>query len=432
MSESNIKFKFPLVDPSGVPITSQGILGSVGFAETYKGKTIPEDAVVAAIRALHKSNSEETITDQQANLVRSFATQWLIHGDKKLSAVVAYSIEMQKSIHFLSQIGFLDRTATAVSQTAIGITGIVLTWDQMFSDATDFGSAFIGGLVMDVADLGLSTLFKSEIKERFGEPGRPVKRSDFDLKPILVFLQCCHFRSVIERIEGDEKLTATLEEILDHRIFSLFMLNSRQLEGLACSGSSEATAAVAAHAAIALGLSDLRNRETIFEKLEQRISAVENEDRRKEARSTLKAIEHHVSLKTSEIERQLSRQLMSSATTEALDLAVMPMRASMQLMSLVSGGMQSMTPGQYSQVFSLLKQGFDSAESAANASPDVLAAALKRGIGAEAWTRQQFDRALGFLTPKRAQEAEEPNPETSVETNLRSLTDDSIADDDTK
>ncbi|WP_148618863.1 hypothetical protein [Mariniblastus fucicola] len=402
MNESKISFKFPLVDHSAAAITSGGVFGAVGFSDKYAGHTTADDELVVALRA---ALNQKTAGSKDAELIRSFAFAWLKGRNHKLGHVVAYSVEIQNCIGFLSQIGFLDRTANTISNVAVGVAGIALTWELFFWEDTMAAPVIAGSVVAESAMFGLSQAFESKITKRFGEPGTPVKRSDFDIEPILVFLQCCQTRNVITRVDGDKALVDALVTRLDAQIFSLFLLNSRQLEGLACMGASEATAAVAAHAAIALGLSDVCDRLDLLEMLQRNIVGLDDETRRGETESTLRAIRRHVSFDTNAIERQLSRQLISSATTEALDLAVVPLRASLQLMSLVAGGMESVSPGQYGSGFSMLKRGIDSACSVASSSPDVLANALSAGISAEAWARHKFDKVCDFLVlPKSTAE----------------------------
>ena len=399
MSESTVNFNFPLVDRDGMQIASSGLLGSVGFSEKYSGATVPDDPLVVAIRGVFRG---EKVDSEQQCLIRSFLVAWLLDRNRKLGQVVAYAVELRQCTNFLSQIGFLDRTATTVGHLAIGIAGIALTWDLMFFEDATLGS-IAGNVAAEAVLVGLSKSFEAEIDMRFGEPGTPVKRSKFDINPILVFLQCCHLANVIECVEAEKSLSTTLSSVLEQQIFSLFMLNSRQLEGLACSGTSEATAAVAAHAAIALGLKEINHRDRILNSLEKSISSTECNLRREEASETLKAVRKHGNLDITEIERQLSRQLASASTTEALDLAVVPLRASLQLMSFVAGSMETVTPGQYGRAFEALRNGCDAAKSAAESSPDVLANALNSGISAEAWTRQQFKKACGFLASDKNQ-----------------------------
>lgn len=396
MNESEVGFKFPFVDVSGKPLVANGLMGSVGFSEKYSGTTRQDDSLIVALRA---ALSGQKVKAEQAELLRSFTAEWLIGRSQKLGCVVGYAVELDECISFLSQIGFLERTATGVGQVALGAAGLALTWDWAFSN-----EAILGGLILDAAvDAvvgGLSAAFEAEIDKRFGKPGSAVSRASFDIKPILTFLQCCHMRSVVRQIEADEPLLASIAKTLDMQIYSLFILNSRQLEGLACSGASEATAAVAAYAALALGLKDLSDLESLLTMLDRNLLTIECSVRQNEASNTLNAIRKHSQLNTDAIERQLNRQLVSAATTEALDLAVTPLRASLHLMSLVAGGMESIAPGHYGMAFAKVKEGCNAAGSAANSTPDVLAAAFEGGVSAEAWARQQFDNVRGFLLPR--------------------------------
>lgn len=399
MNDSNVNFKFPLVDRSGMSLVSDGLMGSIGFSEKHSGTTCENDSLVVAIRT---ALSGGKIDDEQAALIRSFTASWLAGQNRKLDRVVAYCVELHECIRFLSQIGFLDRTVTGVGQVALGVAGLALTWDWVLNDEAIAG-ALVAGTAVDVALSGLPMAFEAKINKRFGEPGSAVSRASFDLKPILMFLQCCHMRAVVKEVEADEQLLASIAKTLDSQIYALFMLNSRQLEGLSCSGASEATAAVAAYAAMALGLKDLSDLESLLSMLDRNLSTIQCNVRQNEASNTLTAIRNHSQLNTDAIQRQLNRQLVSAATTEALDLAVTPLRASLHLMSLVAGGMESVAPGHYGMAFAKVKEGCNAASSAANSTPDLLAAAFEGGISAEAWARQQFDNVCGFLLPRASE-----------------------------
>lgn len=402
MNDQKTRFKFSRVDALGAPISTSDLLGSVGFAEKFTGETTEDDSVIKAIRLAFY---EEPLSEEQSDMLRSFATAWLINRKRKLVPAVAYAVELKESIRFLSQVGFLDRTALTARNVAAGIASMAFAWELMqYCHEASFGNL----VACEVASTVLPAAFWSEVDDRYGKPGSPVRRSDFDSDHILVFLQHCHMRLAMERVVADKTLVNSLFVALDHRIFSLFMLNSRQLEGLVCSGASEASAAVAAHAAIALGLADLRCKETIFKNLEVQVASLDCSQRKEEAAATLVAIRRHSELNTSAIERQLNRQLMSASTSEALDLVVNPLQASFQLMSLVAGGMESIVPGQYSKAFGLLKYGCESARTAATSTPDAFATALDSGITAESWTRQQFEKAFSVFRT-------EQNPSASAD-----------------
>jgi len=223
MSESRISFKFPLVDLKGTPIASDSLLGSVGFSQKYSGVTSDEDRLVRAVRS---SLAGEKVDVEQAALLRSFMADWLTGRHRKLSDAVSYSVELRQCISFLSQVGFLDRTVTYAGHAALGVATLALTWDCFVSEG--FGIESLSKVApVEVAAIGLPLKFEAEINKRFGEPGSSVSRASFDLKPILMFLQCCHMRMVIDDVEGDESLIKSLTRILDWQTFSLFMLNSR-------------------------------------------------------------------------------------------------------------------------------------------------------------------------------------------------------------
>jgi hypothetical protein len=236
-----------------------------------------------------------------------------------------------------------------------------------------------------------------KIDNTFGKPGEPLPRSRFSSEPIESMLRLCKFRSLIDHCRCDDNLHHYAVSKLDSRIAALFIANSRQIEGLALNGASEASAAVAATAAISLGLSSLPESNEILKSLQKSISMIDCEDRKHEATRTLSAILATMGDDLTSIERQLNRQLASATATEALDLLATPVELSFRLMGLVAGTMESAAPtGHFKTVFVTLKNGFQLAQKSADATPNLLASALDSGISVESWTRKTISNMWPF------------------------------------
>ena len=148
MKVQKTKFKFPRVDTFGDPILQNGMLGSAGFTEKFTGETAEDDSVVATLRL---ALSNKPLADEDALLLRSFASAWLIKRQRNLGNAVSYAVELRESIGFLSQVGFLDRTALTTRNVAAGIAGIALTWELLqFCDEPSFGGLIASELAIAV------------------------------------------------------------------------------------------------------------------------------------------------------------------------------------------------------------------------------------------------------------------------------------------
>ena len=388
------KFKFPAVDRSGKPTPQFGVLGAVGFSETFRGTICDEDPIVLVIR---KALSEEKATDADQALLRSFFVSWLGSNTHKLGAVVAHAIELPPSVRYLEQVGFLDRTTKSVAEFAGGIAGLALSVAlldlslDVFGSAAESPVAAIASITAFDAGLMLIPDFAiSKIDQALGSPGTPLKRADFDAETVFSLVRLCQLRSVVANLDLEKEALTHAISSLDRRAFALLLANSRQIEGLALSGSSEASAAVASHAAIALGLSEIHCNRTLLDTWRLGISQLGDTNRQAECTKTVDAIEDILKRDVKSLETRISRQLASASTTEALDLAVVPLDVSFKLMGFVANTLAKASPeGHFKMAFESANKGIDFARTATEATPDAVAKTLDAGISTEAWLRDK-------------------------------------------
>ncbi len=386
------KFKFPVVARSGKQAPRTGMLGSVGFSETIRGTISDQDPVVAAIR---KSLSDKKTTEQEQALLRSFFVSWLGSNPGKLAAVVAHAVELPPSVRYLEQVGFLDRTAQTVTNVAGELAGLALSIalldlsSELLGVASGASTAAIASVTAVEAGMFLiPASVTSQIDDALGVPGTPVKRADFDAETAFSLIRLCRLRSTVANLDLEKHVTDSVLASLDQRAFVLLLANSRQIEGLALSGSSEASAAIASHAAIALGLCGVGGGEDWIRTWRGGIARLDDLDRQTESTKTVDAIEEVLKYDVRSLETRISRQLASASTTEALDLAVVPLDVSFKLMGFVASTMAKATPeGHFKMALESANKGLDFARSATDSTPDAIAKAIGAGITTEAWIR---------------------------------------------
>jgi hypothetical protein len=397
MNQEPAIFKFSLINDAGAYIDDRGILGSLGFAEKYSGETSDDDSLVIALR---QATTKGDLSRHQKVLLRSFLAAWLNGNRRHLGDVAAYSIQLPQSVRFLSQVGFLDRTAISIARTSIGIASCALyldaSWDLATTDwsvTSNAESALMAGkhVAAGIALIALPECVVVQIQKDFGIAGTPLKRSTFSNEPILSMLRLCSLRSTLSKLDLESVPMSQLKRQLDQRIFALFLANSRQIAGLSLSGKSEASAAVATHTAIALGLHHLPDQEDILAMCERNAEHLERESMKHEFATTINSVRANLCGDFDSINRQLNRQLASAATTEAIDLVAAPIEVSFQAMAFVADTIGKCAPdGHFKMMFHTIRDGFSTAQSATSATPDALATAIDNGISAEAWTRKKI------------------------------------------
>ncbi len=397
------KFKFPLIDQDGITVSDEGLWGTLGFSEKYQGELSDTDELVIA---LQNAASNKELTSQEQSLLRSFSIAWLTRKAKNLGKVAAFGVELPKSVSYISQVGFLDKTASTIVSTSIKVAVCAiyldLTWDLLTTDLSSLTSTEVAALAVqstsaEMVLLSIPQPVLKQIEDSFGCAATPVKRLNFSSEPILSMLRLCKIRSMIHRFGFNKASQLHVTALLDQRIFALFLANSRQIEGLCLSGKPEASAAVAAHAAIALGIHDLEIRETLLQNWHQNIGLLDSAALQKEATTTLESIRSNLNNDFATIDRQLNRQLASASTTEAVALMAVPVEVSFQLMSLVAGSMERLSPdGHFKILFGTLAGGFNTAQQAAASTPGALAMAIDSGFSAEAWARKRVSELWPF------------------------------------
>lgn len=389
MTEDKMKFKIPLVDESGQRIKQDSVLGTVGFSESYRGIAADDDSLVAAIR---KSLDGQKVSDAERCLIRSFISSFLDRKSPELWAVVNEAVELPRTIRFLEQVGFLERTATAVgtglANVAIAVAMFDLAWEVGAAIGEETSAAAVSISAISATPLFLPAHVFAKMDSTFGKPGDPVSRSKFDAESVFALVRLCTMRSVVENLELEAAALERLMARLEQMSLALFLANSRQIEGLAIRGSSEASAAVAAHAALALGINGLPDIDLILQHWEQGIANLEDKLRAAEARTTLESVRAILGSDINAIEAQVSHLLASSSATEALDLAVVPLKVSFQLMGVVADALAKVSPdGHFKAAFEAANQGAEFARTTADSTPDALAKTIDFGVSVEVWAR---------------------------------------------
>ena len=304
-------FRFPLVDITGKSLRDPSLWGSLGFREFYNGTLGDSDSLVQAIRNAHLG---EPMPEGQCEVLRSFCLAWLTGYEKHLSVVIDYAIPVADSVQYITRIGFIDRTVKKVAAGTAGIAASIMFLEMAWESATvDFselsvlesGSQLVHQIQMDIElERRLDDIYAA-LDRQLGKAGEPTQRAAFRPTIVFDFLKLCRFRSVLSQANFDAEVQAKLMAKLDMRIFALFLANSRQIEGLTICGASEATAAIVAHAALALGLHDDKGAADTIEQIELRIALIDgsesDSERRREATQTLESIKRNLTGKAEQL-----------------------------------------------------------------------------------------------------------------------------------
>lgn len=406
-----ISFKFSFVDVNGDSIPDSGWKGSLGMGAKYSGTTSDTDALIQTIAAAYEG---EDLSAEQQTLLRSFVVSWLESRRKKLGAVVEVATKLPSAVDYIARIGLLDRGVAAVAKGAL-VLGLVFIQVELLlesiSSLSDLGSdqcalSASSQFAMEVASAGLDATLTARLAKFYGRPGEPLKRSAFDSATVLSFLKLCRFRSLIAQTGLDKPILDQMLVRLDDRIFVLFLANSRQLEGLKLSGKSEASAVVAAHAAIALSFQQCQphDRDSIFKALQSRISLIKKPGKlnhtgqAEEAAATLATIEQNLSKELWQMELQLSRQLNNATASEAADLLAAPVSTAFDVLSYVATGVGKCCTGPSSKtLFEVAATGLKKASEVTDATPDAIASTVSGATDAESWVRSMLDKAWSTI-----------------------------------
>ena len=393
-------FRFPLVDIDGKTLRRKDLWGTIGFSERYEGRFSKSDTLIHAMRSLLK---DESVSAEQQKIVRSFCLAWLTSSQKNLSSVVDYAIPLPPSVQYITRIGQIDRTVNNLVATAAGVTASVLflemAWDSIAIDTIEMNPVEASLFALDQAEMSieidekLARVIRS-LDQSLGQPGDPCARSAFRAKAVFDFLKVCRFRNVVLRADFATEFAAAITRQLDRRIFALFLANSRQIEGLVLSGQSEATAAVVAHAALALGLHDEKDASATLEQLQSAVENLKPSKRREEAMRTLGGIKENLQGKAHQLERKISRHVGSAMTTEAIDLATFPVASGIELLGTIASGLGKVTGDSTAgSIFNALGYTFSSLSSTVESTPDASSRLINGVVSIESWARDILDRA---------------------------------------
>ena len=346
--------------------------------------------------ALRSSPAETNeFTERQKQIVYSFTYAWLTSQKKKLGQVVATAIQLPPSIHYLSRVGMLDRTTENVvsgATFAAGVVGSYLVLDGIWDllPTEDLALSPWEVVAADTAISVLPTAIFGRIESQLGAFGTPIARKDFDSEIVIGFLQLCYLRDKLFG-EGAPPVKAALLPILDQRIFTLFLLGSRLVEGLVLSGQSEALAAASAQSAITLGLHQLSSRSEIIRMLERSTEAIDDRSIKKSVEVALDALKESMAVETSQVKRELDRLLVSSMASEASDLAAEPVKLTLGLIASMTGVLKHVAPTPTSaKLIDAAQLSLKKSVDLIDATPDAISTVLQRVIASESWLKSLF------------------------------------------
>ena len=402
MADNIKKFKVPLISPAGEPVIS-GTWSLVKGGETYHGTIHPEDSLIQALQLVDQSESETKLTDDQIEMFRSFlcAITQLKSPKTNLFEVFDLGLPLSRSADYIWRIGMFDRAANAVVGVAAVTTHLWLAIAS-FHITPIVGATMVGSLGIDIAES-----FLDDVDARLGVPGNAVNRSEFEAETLLHMLRLFRIRHLLSVTELDTDVEKQLSKILDSQILRLFIINSRQITGLALSGAAEASSAVVAHSLIALTLSNLPDSEEILSMLETNAGGL-SQSHRKETLNTLNGIRETISKQDVQtIERQLNRYLISSSAAEAMDLAVQPVRLAFDMFGSIANGLGSVvgggSPAGTGNLFQAVGEQLKTVSAAVDLTPDMAAKALNSQFAVESWTRNRIADLWGAVwrSPKK-------------------------------
>jgi len=387
-------FKVPLISESGESVCSSG-WSLVNRGDLYKGKIQEEDLLIQSLRTANAAANPiepgEELTPEQTELFRSFvwAITHLKDSQVSLFDVFDLGLPLSRSADYIWRIGMFDRAADAVigissTPTCLGLSGPIT------------GGAMVGSLIGDIA-----ATFLVGIDSQLGVPGTQVSRSEFEASSLLHMLRLFQIRHLVPQAKFDTGVQEQLYQVLDDQILRLFIVNSRQISGLALKGEAEASSAVVAHSLIALTLSHLPDGEEILLGIETNCKRVDSAHR-DELLSTLACVRETVAGQdVHEIERQLNRYLLSSTTAEAMDMAVQPVRMAFDLFGCVANGLGTVVGGGSSDgrgnLFQVVGEQLKTVSTAVDMTPDMASKALNTQFAVEAWSRKKIGDLWGAI-----------------------------------
>ena len=382
MNEAPKAFKLPLISENGDSICSGG-WSLIQRGDRYRGTIEPQDRLIQCVQAADQSGK---MTADDAALFRSFI--WgMVHLQKSQSPlmdVFDLALPLSPSAAYIWRIGMFDRAGHAVAGVAAVASSVALC----------IGVLPVAPLVVGQA-VELTASFLMAVDTQYGAPGVAVSRTKFDAESLLHMLRLLRMRHLTSQANLETDAAAELSQNLDSQIFRLFVVNSRQISGLALAGEAEASSAVVAHSLIALTLSHLPDGSEILDQLELKTQHLDSKQHREEMMATIQGARKTISGQdVIEIERQLNRYLFSSSTAEAMDLAVQPVRLAFDLFGSVANGLGTVMGGGNAagegNLFKIVGKQLKNVSVAVDKSPDLASKALNSQFAVEAWTRKKL------------------------------------------
>jgi hypothetical protein len=382
-SAEAVKVQFRLIDRDGQRIPAESILSIFGKCQWHESTAVPGNPIVKAVQDVREGNF---LGAEQRTLLRSFLSAWLERKESDssgVSEIAAACTEVPASIVALHGIGAFGRGVKATAALGVQLGGAALLLDDMLGG----GHALQGDL--GEALIELPDERRKVLDERYGLPGQKRPLDSFSADAVVAFLRYAQMLPVVEKVDASDQLKRRLQTRAQHQVLTAFLVNSRQIEGVAMNGSTATSAVVGAHAALALGVSELPNKDMLIEWLGREVSAISDAPRREEAQKTFDALKSNLTKETSELSAQLAKHLAMSRSVELSDWATFPVSLTFRFMEGTCGllgGLSKETP--LAAPFNALAVGFRHAASTTEATPAVIGVMLRTGASVEQAIRE--------------------------------------------
>jgi len=411
--------KFSRMNPSGKQIPEEGIF-RIGHAKQY---SIQLESGNDLETAFDLAKTGQPLSDQQADLIWSFCHSWLIVRKTGLAKNVPTVVTLPPSVIYLQKIGRVGRFFDSVGKYSLlaAEIGLVLETSSLMADlvfleeGASLGEelAVKGSLIsLDLGILVASAWDKSQLSvvERFGNPGDPVYRKQFDAQEVFALINLSTVRKILLSFPAryDGEILARMLTSLELQLVQIFLSVSRQLNGLLVAGQAEVSSAIATFSALSVGLANRgvsagsaiqtpsgqkEGPQSICQFLE---SAVESwpENWRLEGKTCLKYLAEAMEQDFDLAEIQMDRNLTLSMGAEVAECVTYPAGAVFRLLGSTAGALGKFAPSKSNQqLFSSAEKGMKEVASAVEKSPGTVTKAARGGVAVETWVRSLLKKS---------------------------------------